>query len=134
MIASPRPHQLAPRVSHAPIIAGRSHAIRREAANFVSAASTFGRVDLAHLAGDRPSAEVISAALLAHQAPAPWPPRSIPRCGIGPSCTRSRTSCRPQLDIGVAGAFVRIRAHEYTGDRPINDVARDTVNRRLLLG
>ncbi len=38
-----------------------------------------------------------------------------------------------QLRISVAAALDRIRAHAYTQSRPINDVARDIVDRRLLL-
>ncbi|MGY6500039.1 MAG: GAF and ANTAR domain-containing protein [Acidimicrobiales bacterium] len=38
-----------------------------------------------------------------------------------------------QLDIGVADALVRIRAEAYTANRPVNDVARDIVERRLRL-
>lgn len=38
-----------------------------------------------------------------------------------------------QLDIGVADALVRIRAHAYTSNRPVNDVAHDIVQRRLRL-
>lgn len=38
-----------------------------------------------------------------------------------------------QLDIGVDEALVRIRAHAYTAERPVNEVARDIVNRHLFL-
>lgn len=38
-----------------------------------------------------------------------------------------------QLDIAVADALVRIRAHAYTSNRPVNDVAHDIVDRRLRL-
>lgn len=38
-----------------------------------------------------------------------------------------------QLDIDVADALVRIRARAYTANRPVNDVARDIVDRRLRL-
>jgi hypothetical protein len=38
-----------------------------------------------------------------------------------------------QLDIDVADALVRIRAHAYTSNRPVNDVAHDIVDRRLRL-
>lgn len=38
-----------------------------------------------------------------------------------------------QLDIDVADALVRIRAHAYTSSRPVNDVAHDVVERRLRL-
>jgi hypothetical protein len=38
-----------------------------------------------------------------------------------------------QLDIDVADALVRIRAHAYTSSRPVNDVAHDIVDRRLRL-
>ena len=38
-----------------------------------------------------------------------------------------------QLDIDAADALVRIRAHAYTSTRPVNDVARDIVERRLRL-
>ncbi len=38
-----------------------------------------------------------------------------------------------QLDIDVADALVRIRAHAYTSNRPVNDVAHDIVVRRLRL-
>lgn len=38
-----------------------------------------------------------------------------------------------QLDIDVSDALVRIRAHAYTSNRPVNDVARDIVERRLRL-
>lgn len=38
-----------------------------------------------------------------------------------------------QLDIDVADALVRIRAEAYTAGRPVDDVARDIVGRRLRL-
>ena len=38
-----------------------------------------------------------------------------------------------QLDIGVGSALARIRAHAYTESRAINDVAREILNRQLLL-
>jgi hypothetical protein len=38
-----------------------------------------------------------------------------------------------QLDIDAADALVRIRAHAYTSNRPVNDVAHDIVERRLRL-
>jgi hypothetical protein len=38
-----------------------------------------------------------------------------------------------QLDIDVADALVRIRAHAYTSNRLVNDVAHDIVDRRLRL-
>jgi hypothetical protein len=38
-----------------------------------------------------------------------------------------------QLDIDPADALVRIRAHAYTRNRPVNDVALDIVERRLRL-
>lgn len=38
-----------------------------------------------------------------------------------------------QHEIDVADALVRIRAHAYTSNRPVNDVAHDIVERRLRL-
>lgn len=38
-----------------------------------------------------------------------------------------------QLGIDVRDALVRIRAHAYTENRPVNDVARDIVDRQLRL-
>ena len=38
-----------------------------------------------------------------------------------------------QLDIDVTDALVRIRAHAYTSNRPVNDVAHDIVDHRLRL-
>jgi len=39
-----------------------------------------------------------------------------------------------QAGISVAEALVRLRALAYSSDRPVNDVARDVVARRLKLG
>ena len=39
-----------------------------------------------------------------------------------------------QLDITIIDALVRLRAHAYADGRPINDVARDVVTRRLRIG
>jgi hypothetical protein len=36
-----------------------------------------------------------------------------------------------QLGIGVTEALVRLRAHAFLGDRSIDDVSRDVVERRL---
>jgi len=38
-----------------------------------------------------------------------------------------------QLDIGVTEALVRLRAHAFGADRPIDEVARDIVDRHLRL-
>ena len=38
-----------------------------------------------------------------------------------------------QLDLGIADAFVRLRAYAYAQDRQLADVARDIVTRRLRL-
>ena len=38
-----------------------------------------------------------------------------------------------QLGVGIAEAFVRLRAHAYAYDRRLADVARDIVTRRLRL-
>jgi len=39
-----------------------------------------------------------------------------------------------QLGVGIADAFVRLRAYAYAHDRPLADLARDIVARRLRLG
>jgi hypothetical protein len=39
-----------------------------------------------------------------------------------------------QLGVGVKEAFIRLRAYAYASDRPLADVARDIVARRLQLG
>jgi hypothetical protein len=36
-----------------------------------------------------------------------------------------------QLNVGIAEALVRLRAYAYAEERPIEDVARDVVGRRL---
>lgn len=36
-----------------------------------------------------------------------------------------------QLDVGVGQALVRLRSHAFAGDRPLTDIARDVVARRL---
>lgn len=38
-----------------------------------------------------------------------------------------------QLEVGLAEALVRLRAHAYAGDRPLAEVAADVVARRLRL-
>jgi len=38
-----------------------------------------------------------------------------------------------QLEIRIADALVRLRAHAYADGRPVNDVANDVVARRLRL-
>jgi hypothetical protein len=39
-----------------------------------------------------------------------------------------------QLGVGLAEALLRLRAHAYATDRPLNEVAADVVARRLRLG
>ena len=39
-----------------------------------------------------------------------------------------------QLGVGIAEAFIRLRAYAYAHDRPLADLARDIVARRLRLG
>ena len=36
-----------------------------------------------------------------------------------------------QLDVSVAEALIRLRAHAFANDRPLTDVAQDVVARRL---
>jgi hypothetical protein len=38
-----------------------------------------------------------------------------------------------QLGVGIAGAFIRLRAYAYAHDRRLADLARDIVARRLRL-
>jgi len=38
-----------------------------------------------------------------------------------------------QLGVGIAEAFIRLRAHAYAHDRRLSDLARDIVARRLRL-
>jgi len=38
-----------------------------------------------------------------------------------------------QLEVSLAEALVRLRAHAYANDRPLNEVAADVVARRLRL-
>lgn len=38
---------------------------------------------------------------------------------------------KAQLNVGIAEALVRLRAYAYAEERPIEDVARDVVGRRL---
>jgi hypothetical protein len=38
-----------------------------------------------------------------------------------------------ELDISIDDAFVRLRAHAFATDRPVNDVAHDVVAGRLRL-
>ena len=38
---------------------------------------------------------------------------------------------KAQLNVGIAEALVRLRAYAYAAERPIEDVARDVVGRRL---
>lgn len=39
-----------------------------------------------------------------------------------------------QLDVSVSEALVRLRAHSFLRERPIDEVSRDVVDRRLRLG
>jgi hypothetical protein len=39
-----------------------------------------------------------------------------------------------QLGVGITEAFIRLRAYAYANDRPLADLARDIVARRLRLG
>ena len=36
-----------------------------------------------------------------------------------------------QLEVSVGDALIRLRAHAFGNDRPLTDVARDVVARRL---
>jgi hypothetical protein len=36
-----------------------------------------------------------------------------------------------QLDVSVGEALVRLRAHAFGSDRPLAEVARDVIDRRL---
>jgi hypothetical protein len=81
-------------------------------------------------------ADLIATTVLALQADA-FPGTLAPQLGSG---LRQRAGVHQasgmvsaQLDIDVADALARIRAHAYTTNRPINDVARDIVERRLVL-
>jgi hypothetical protein len=38
-----------------------------------------------------------------------------------------------QLGVGIAEAFIRLRAHAYAQDRRLGDLARDIVARRVRL-
>jgi AmiR/NasT family two-component response regulator len=38
-----------------------------------------------------------------------------------------------QLQVGLTQAMSRLRAHAFAHDRPLGDVARDVVARRLVL-
>jgi hypothetical protein len=81
-------------------------------------------------------AEVISTAVLALQsdAPAGGLPEPLEAAVHHHAIVHQASGMlSAQLDIDVADALVRIRAEAYTSNRPVNDVARDIVERRLRL-
>ena len=80
-------------------------------------------------------ADVAARAVLAMQADAPAG-RAGRRAGGRfatsiSSCTRPPGMVAAQLDVSVGDALVRLRAYAFANDRPLADIARDVVARRL---
>jgi ANTAR domain-containing protein len=81
-------------------------------------------------------ASVVVNAILAEQADAP--PGALARDleALSDSKAEVHQACgmlSVQLDVGLAEASVRLRAHAYAQGRPLAEVARDVVARRLRL-
>ena len=62
--------------------------------------------------------------------PSPSPDRAQPAT-YRPEIHQATGMISVQLDVSLAEALVRLRAHAYGGDRPIAEVAADVVARRL---
>jgi GAF domain-containing protein len=80
---------------------------------------------------------VMVTAVLARQADAP--PGALARelAALSDARAEVHQACgmlSSQLEIGIAEAAVRLRAHAYAEDRPLVEVARDVVARRLRIG
>ncbi|MDX6556323.1 MAG: hypothetical protein QOD86_2518, partial [Miltoncostaeaceae bacterium] len=80
---------------------------------------------------------VVVSGILAQQAEAP--PGALARelAALSDSRAEVHQACgmiSAQLEIGIAAAAVRLRAHAYAEDRPLAEVAREVVARRLRLG
>ena len=80
---------------------------------------------------------VVANTILAHQADAP--PGALARelAALSDANAEVHQACgmvSVQLDIGLGEASVRLRAHAYAEDRPLAEVAREVVARRLRLG
>lgn len=74
--------------------------------------------------------------ILAHQAGAPAGALARDLESLGSSRAEVHQASgmvSVQLGVSVAEALVRLRAHAYAGDRPLANVARDVVDRRLRL-
>ena len=76
-------------------------------------------------------------AILAQQADAP--PGALARelATLSDSRAEVHQACgmvSAQLEISLTEAAVRLRAHAYAEDRPLAEVAREVVARRLRLG
>ncbi len=81
-------------------------------------------------------AEVISTTVLALQADAEPGLLAVQlEASLDPRAVVHQASgmLSAQLDTGVDEALVRIRAHAYTANKPVNEVARDIVTRQLFL-
>jgi hypothetical protein len=63
---------------------------------------------------------------------APQPDRALP-VTFRPEVHQATGMISVQLDVSLAEALVRLRAHAYGNDRPIAEVAADVVARRLRL-
>jgi hypothetical protein len=81
-------------------------------------------------------ASVVVNAILAHQAEAPPGALASELAALSDSRAEVHQACgmiSVQLDVSLAEASVRLRAHAYADGRPLAEVARDVVERRLCL-
>jgi hypothetical protein len=80
---------------------------------------------------------VVMTAILAQQADAPPGALAHDLATLSDSRAEVHQACgmlSVQLEIGLTEAAVRLRAHAYAEDRPLAEVAREVVARRLRLG
>ena len=95
-----------------------------------------GPLDAAQVGDALVMAEVITLTVLALQADAP-PGALAPQLGSGlryrAVTHQAAGMLSVQLGVDVDTALVRLRAHAYTSNRPVNEVAHDIVARRLRL-
>jgi hypothetical protein len=77
-------------------------------------------------------ADVLAEVLLAIEADAP--PGFVPAqlsTELQSAVHQAAGMVSVQLNVGVGEALVRLRAHAFGSDRPLAEVARDVINRRL---
>jgi hypothetical protein len=78
-------------------------------------------------------ATIVLTVVLAHQANAPPGALAVELDTFTATVHQASGMVAVQLHVSLSEALVRLRAHAYREDRPLADIARDVVGRRLRL-